>query len=392
MVGGIFPPPDQEAPVALQGDLSSFALPDVLRLLAGTAKSGCLEVVAPGTTGEVWLRDGGVVGGAISTAPHALEPSDVVFEMLRLAEGRFVFDDTEEIDEAASVSVEEALATAEALVAEWVEVESVVPSMDAWVTFAPEIDGPETTIRAEAWRTLAAVGNGGSVGDLADALELTDLAACRQVKALVDAGHVQLRSDHVPSSSAPRRAEVEEPAEADGYDELEVLRADDRPVLLETREDALLPEPLPGEGISYASDAVVGGYVDGIVDGPSFDTVDHEAPDTRLADQRGEITYNDDTGYTADLPSIHEQVRYHDAPAPVAEPAREGGGFMFGDDIPRHDFHGQSQADSMGSYDEDDDADDVGAPAYDPLASTFGEAPVDEDRGSLLKFLSTVQP
>ena len=63
--------------MALQGDLSSFALPDVLRLLASTGKSGCLEVSTSPGTGEIWMYEGRIVGGAVSSASHAVEPADV---------------------------------------------------------------------------------------------------------------------------------------------------------------------------------------------------------------------------------------------------------------------------------------------------------------------------
>lgn len=42
--------------MALQGDLDSFALPDVLRLLSTTTKGGRLAVASRIGSGEVWLR------------------------------------------------------------------------------------------------------------------------------------------------------------------------------------------------------------------------------------------------------------------------------------------------------------------------------------------------
>src|SRR3954466_6067627 len=102
-------PTSRRLAVALQGDLSSFTLPDVLRLLAGTGKSGSLEVSSPPATGEVWLREGGVVGGMVSTAPHAVRPADVVLEQLRLDGGTFVFDDNEDIDDGEATSVTDTL-------------------------------------------------------------------------------------------------------------------------------------------------------------------------------------------------------------------------------------------------------------------------------------------
>ncbi len=52
--------------MALQGDLSSFAISDVLHLLANATKSGGLEVSSPPVSGEVWLHSGQITGGMVS--------------------------------------------------------------------------------------------------------------------------------------------------------------------------------------------------------------------------------------------------------------------------------------------------------------------------------------
>ncbi len=75
--------------MALQGTLDTFALPDVLRLLAATTKTGRLQITGDRGTGEVWLDHGSVVGGTA----QALTPTtaDVVFELLRQGQGSFEF-------------------------------------------------------------------------------------------------------------------------------------------------------------------------------------------------------------------------------------------------------------------------------------------------------------
>lgn len=49
--------------MALQGTLDTFALADVLRLLANTHKSGRLELAGDRGHGRVWLGEGQLVGG-----------------------------------------------------------------------------------------------------------------------------------------------------------------------------------------------------------------------------------------------------------------------------------------------------------------------------------------
>ena len=56
-----------EDTVALSGTLDTFALPDVLRLLASTAKSGRLRVSGNRGSGSVWVTDGEVVASELTT-------------------------------------------------------------------------------------------------------------------------------------------------------------------------------------------------------------------------------------------------------------------------------------------------------------------------------------
>ena len=83
--------------MSLQGSLDTFALADVLVLLASTNKTGELHVAGsrtsqPGRPPEVEGRlgmDGGrLVGGDV---PRAADVTDAVFELLRLVEGTFSF-------------------------------------------------------------------------------------------------------------------------------------------------------------------------------------------------------------------------------------------------------------------------------------------------------------
>src|SRR3954452_4303257 len=66
--------PHPEAVVALQGTLDTFALPDVLRLLASTKKTGRLHLTGNRGDGSVWVDTGDVVkveasgARAVSTA------------------------------------------------------------------------------------------------------------------------------------------------------------------------------------------------------------------------------------------------------------------------------------------------------------------------------------
>jgi hypothetical protein len=358
-------------------------------LLAATEKSGQLEVGAPAGGGELLLHRGGIVSGAVSTAPHATEPSEVLFELLRLDDGSFAFHEGDQA-EAPTTDVEEAVRDAEQLVAEWAEVETVVPSMRAWVTLVPELDGDGVEIDAAQWRLLAAVGGGGNVRDLAATLELSDLAACRAVKELADGHLVDVRATHGhspmddepvgPSYELTNFEEFEqyEAGDIEAATELEHLTADDRPVIMEDRDDALLPEPLPSEGVAYE-----GELIGGTVDGRAFDPIDHGSGDASVT----ELVQPDPMGADASFDSfdsfeeISEPVLDDDhAASPLAEvaafpqasddaPVRKGSGDIYAALTPE-------RLDQESS----------------PLEPIPGMPDLDEERTSLLRFLSSVKP
>lgn len=346
--------------MALQGDLTSFALPDVLRLLAGTGKSGLLEVTGSVAAGELLLRQGGLQGGALSSSP-ATATDEVLFELLRFDQGAFAFVEGEPVGEGPVTDVDAALGAAEALLAEWTEVELVVPSMDAWVLLADELVGEGVHVSAAQWRAVAAVGGGGNVRDLAAALGVSDLDACRTVRDLAESGLVEVRASHAAVTPSVQLDDFEAFEPLEGYDvavpagepvrmtELEDLVVEDRPVVMEESDDALLPEPLPGEGVAYD-----GSDLTGIVDGRSMPMASSD--------------------HAADVP-------LDDAAAAFAA------------------FEGYDAVEPMPPVDQGgDEAAAFVAPELDPSmeavddVAPFGDEQVDDERGSLLKFLSTVKP
>ena len=176
--------------MALQGTLDTFALPDVLRLLASTKKTGRLVISGTRGNGSVWVDAGSVVGTEASGGgPHPDEVS-VLFELLRFGgDGSFTFEaGTTAAAPTAPRPVEPLLVDAERRLAEWRDIEAVVPSMDAWVSLVGELKTDDITITAAVWKRLVAIGSGTSVGGVARALDLGELDVCRGVKELVELG------------------------------------------------------------------------------------------------------------------------------------------------------------------------------------------------------------
>ncbi len=393
--------------MALQGDLDSFPLPDVLALLAGTEKSGRLEVQAGGGHGELWLRRGELLGGSASNAPNADQPADVLYEVLRLGGGAFRFEEVQVGEEGSAVAVEDALGQAEALVQEWRAIESVVPSIWSGLALRSELSQP-MTVSPEQWRVLVAVGPAGTSRGVADVLGLTDLAACGQVRDLVERGFLDVYEVEHPELEVAEadqayeqpldEGHVEQSGPAEGYydahDEVATLSAEGGPVVIETREDALLPEPLPGDSTEWHDE------VAGSVDRHRYDLV--EPIDF---DGAGE------PGIQAEWPAATPlapapPMAADPSPAPVpfaqpeahAHPAGQGAWNTPARGLPRAaDDDDIFVADAAPSGSPSDvprshQAPAIASPPPLPGPHQADRYSVEDDRDSLMRFLSTVKP
>lgn len=180
--------------MALSGTLDTFALPDVFRLLASTGKTGRLRVTGDRGSGSVWF-DGGKLVATEVTGPGGADdgPVEAVFSLLRFAAGSFTFENDARAPHAGTpAEMEPVLAEAENLLVEWRSIVAVVPSLDAWVTLRPALGGADVMVDAARWSVIAAVGSGRTIGEVAAALELGELAVCRVVKELVELGLVEV--------------------------------------------------------------------------------------------------------------------------------------------------------------------------------------------------------
>ena len=139
--------------MSLQGSLETFALPDVLVLLASTKKDGELRVSGAKIDGKIWVEKGQIVHSDINSKER---PSvDAVFELLRLEDGSFVF----EADQPAPArhdpeTIDVVLADAQVRLGEWKEIAKVVPHLDVLVDMADQAPGDSVAITASQWRML----------------------------------------------------------------------------------------------------------------------------------------------------------------------------------------------------------------------------------------------
>ena len=129
--------------MALQGTLDTFALPDVLRLLATTHKTGRLRVNGDRGSGSMWVEEGHLAASEL-IVPGAADDSliNTLFHLLRFKRGSFIFEAGASAPEGAAVhEIEPMLEEAETMLIEWRSIEAVVPSVDAWLTLRPELTG-----------------------------------------------------------------------------------------------------------------------------------------------------------------------------------------------------------------------------------------------------------
>ena len=225
--------------MALQGTLDTFALPDVLRLLAATKKSGRLRLTGPRGSGDVWVTGGGICAIEASHAPHATEAVDALFELLRFQEGSFAFEAEVAHDAPGpDLEVESLVDEAESILAEWHQIEAVVPSLDAFVTLSRTLPAPFVSINQEHWTTLVVVGSGSTVRSIGDSLSLPEIPVSRALRDLAELGVIEIEAVAPADSAvvsakgatAPSRARRPAPA----------ARAEREPA--PEREPALVPD------------------------------------------------------------------------------------------------------------------------------------------------------
>ena len=293
--------------MALQGSIDTFALDDVLRLVASTGKTGRLSLSGSRGDGELVVRDGLVVDGAVSTDERVGDLYELVFELLRFDDGDFQFDAVavEGLDDAEAVDVDGLINGASELLAEWRDIERVVPGASAWVTLVAEAPGDTVKIAPDQWRLIASVGNGAGVEQLCEHLDASHLATGRLLRSLVESGLVSV-SDRPAPTTLPAAAD-HPVSEVETVDTSDVDTVDDdlasgyAPFRAEPAVWADEPEPFNGNGGN-------GSAVDSSI---LFESVHEPAPmpradlddsDEALADAAPEIDAAEFARRLAELP------------------------------------------------------------------------------------------
>jgi hypothetical protein len=153
----------------------------------------------------VWLDRGQIVGAQAGGTGEALE---AVVNLLRMGgDGEFEFDgDVAAPDPGPATAVDEVLAAAAEQLAEWQEIEAILPSPSAWLALVAEAPRAALKLTAAEWSAVVALGGGCSVAQAVEAVGGGALSASRVLKGLVGAGLVSVE----PHDTLPMRDEVDE--------------------------------------------------------------------------------------------------------------------------------------------------------------------------------------
>lgn len=190
--------------MSLHGTLETFALPDVLALLAATKKSGELRVVGGSVDGRVWFDGGQVVATDVGSSTAFV---DAVFDLLRLTAGKFSFDaDRQPASASDPVPIDAILGEAQARLDEWRSIEAVVPSLRHSLRLVSEVRDPHVMVSGDQWRALVAIASSASVADAMERLALGEFGTCRMVKDLVEAGLVAVGEPVAPAAAQKKPA------------------------------------------------------------------------------------------------------------------------------------------------------------------------------------------
>ncbi len=197
--------------MALHGSLDSFTIPEVLRLLAGTEKTGYLALTGDRGNGGTWLDDGHLIGGRADAAQDEAEMVDILFELLRFEVGEFSFEEDRTCttpDEPADVDA--LLGAAETMLAEFRRLEKVVPSFDHAVELVEELPSEKVEINQGLWNSIVAAGRVRSIREIGAVLELGDLELLRSMRDLVEADLASLEEPTEETDVVEETADAED--------------------------------------------------------------------------------------------------------------------------------------------------------------------------------------
>ncbi|MGZ5383155.1 MAG: DUF4388 domain-containing protein [Acidimicrobiia bacterium] len=332
----------------LNGSLDTVALPDVLRLIASSAKSGLLRIEDASPSGRIFIVDGRI---AFATTRNENDPIDdllhmeyradyvgstedrrivdlndllesnpeafnrfleqmvieVMSRLLRVDEGRFRFDvdirSRREIPH--SFEIEDMISQASGRAEAWMRVFEVVPSATAPFRMSPRLNAEEEIVLGRRdWALLAATGSSTSIDEIAQKLKIFEFAAAKKVAELTQRGLLEFIDTEISQTTVEASGLLSEVVGARVVQtEIEILQESPADTPIEVELEDLTSGEAPGADVDREEEAAAD------ADGPTWVPVENEggddAPDADV----------DDVDEDDPVPLLEELHRLHEAQA-----------------------------------------------------------------------------
>jgi hypothetical protein len=185
----------------LQGTFDVLDFSAVLEILASRTMTGRLHVRSRSFAANLFLVDGQIVGADQSEHQAAAVAGDVTqraqeicFELLGTDRGNFEFHPAKPNGPVGGtvLTVADALDEARRRLAEWQELQLLIPSLDVQPRLVTELDPGEVTLDREQWRVLTAVDGRRNLRSIARTFNMSDFEVCRAMRNLLTAKVIEL--------------------------------------------------------------------------------------------------------------------------------------------------------------------------------------------------------
>jgi hypothetical protein len=334
----------------LNGSLDTVALPDVLRLIASSGKSGLLRIEDASPAGRIFIVDGRI---AFATTRNENDPIDdllhmeyradyvgstedrrivdlndllvsnpeafnrfleqmvieVMSRLLRVDEGRFRFDvdirSRREIPH--SFEIEDMISQASGRAEAWMRVFEVVPSATAPFRMSPRLNAEEEIVLGRRdWALLAATGGSTSIDEIAQKLKIFEFAAAKKVAELTQRGLLEFIDTEISQKTVEASGLLSEVVEARAVQtEIEILPESSADTPIEVELEDLTSGEAPGADVDREEKEEEAAADP---DGPTWVPVENEGDDAPDADV-------DDVDENDPVPLLEELHRLHEAQA-----------------------------------------------------------------------------
>jgi pSer/pThr/pTyr-binding forkhead associated (FHA) protein len=175
----------------IAGSVKEISLNDLLQLLANTRKSGVLSVRNNRATARIYLVDGRITN--VTLDGNLVEnPQRLLFRVLRWRAGLFELHpgDAKATPEAITDCTESLLLSAAQQHDEMIELETVLPSLDAALEVPETLPGDLSALKESEVNALQLFIETPSLGSVVERIANSDIEAYRLVAGLLRAGYL----------------------------------------------------------------------------------------------------------------------------------------------------------------------------------------------------------